>query len=200
MTIHIGAIAGALVVMTSLPITAQERAAPPPPPHERIERLRLDRLQESLGLTDEQTETLRRQMERSHEAMRGSFERQKDAMEALERSLAARPPDEDTLRRALAEVETAREAMEREREQHVAELSRTLTLEQRAKFLLFNRQFDSRLRELVERHRGGHAAPEGPGRDGERRAPSREERIDSLERRIAEMQEELEELRADDDD
>jgi hypothetical protein len=129
------------------------------------------------------------------------LERQKDAMEALERSLAARPPDEGALRRALAEVGAAREAMEREREQHVAELSRTLTLEQRAKFLLFNRQFDSRLRELVERHRGGHAAPDdGPGRDGERRAPSREERIESLERRIAEMQEELEELRADDDD
>jgi Spy/CpxP family protein refolding chaperone len=138
-------------------------------------------------------------MERSHEAMRASLERQKDAMEALERSLAARPPDEDALRRALAEVETAREAMEREREQHVTELSRTLTLEQRAKFLLFNRQFDSRLRELVERHRGGHGAPDGPGRDAERRPPTREERIESLERRIAEMRRELEELRADSD-
>ena len=72
-----------------------------------------------------------------------------------------------------------------EREQHVAELSRTLTLERRAKFLLFNRQFDSRLRELVERHRGGHADPDGPGRDAERR--------------IAEMHRELAELRADSD-
>ena len=196
MTMRLGAIAGALVAMTSLPVVAQDRAMPPPPPHERIERLRLDRLQKSLDLTDEQTETLREQMERNHEAMLESFDRQKDAMEALEQSLAARPPDEEALRRALAEVETAREAMEREREQHVAELSRTLTLEQRAKFLLFNRQFDSRLRELVERHRGGHAAPEGPRRDGERYGASREERIESLERRIAEMQEELEELRS----
>jgi Spy/CpxP family protein refolding chaperone len=199
MTIRIGAIAGALVVLTGLPITAQERPAPPPPPHERIERLRLDRLQESLDLTEEQAESLRRQMERSHEAMRESFERQQDAMEALERSLAARPVDEAALRRALAEVETEREAMEREREQHMDELSRTLTLEQRAKFLLFNRQFDSRLRELVERHRGGHGAPDRPDRDAERRPPTREERIESLERRIAEMQEELEELRADSD-
>lgn len=199
MTIRIGAIAGALVGITSLPVAAQERAAPPPPPHERIERLRLDRLQESLDLTDEQTETLRQQMERSHEAMRESFDRQKDAMEALEQSLAARPPDEGALRRALAEVETAREAMEREREQHVAELSRTLTLEQRAKFLLFNRQFDSRLRELVERHRGGHAPPGDLGRGPERYGASRAERIESLERRIAEMQRELEELRADSD-
>jgi Spy/CpxP family protein refolding chaperone len=200
MTIRIGAVAGALVLLTSLPIAAQERPAPPPPPHERIERLRIDRLQKSLGLSDEQTETLRRQMERSHESMRESFERQQEAMEALEQSLAARPPDEDALRRALAEVETARQAMEREREQHVAELARTLTLEQRAKFLLFNRQFDSRLRELVERHREGHAPPDDPARVPERRPPSSEERIESLERRIAEMQREIEELRAGDDD
>ncbi|MGH7589498.1 MAG: hypothetical protein ACRELU_13000 [Gemmatimonadota bacterium] len=69
----------------------------------------------------------------------------------------------------------------------------------RAKFLLFNRQFDSRLRELVERHRGGHADPDGPGRDAERRPPTREERIESLERRIAQRQRELEELLADSD-
>lgn len=93
-----------------------------------------------------------------------------------------------------------RGAQERSRARRaLAELSRTLTLEQRAKFLLFNRQFDSRLRELVERHRGGHGAPDGPGRDAERRPPIREERIESLERRIAEMQRDLEKLRADSD-
>ena len=81
----------------------------------------------------------------------------------------------------------------------MVELSRTLTLEQRAKFLLFNRRFDSRVWELVERHRRGHGAPDRPGRDAERRPPTREERIESLERCIAEMQRELEELRADSD-
>jgi hypothetical protein len=116
-------------------------------------------------------------------------------MEALEKSLGSQPADQEALRRSLAEVEAARAQMERQREQHMAELGRTLTLEQRAKFLLFNRQFDSRLRELVERHRGREHGDRGaPGM--ERREPTREEKIESLEKRIAEMQRELEALRS----
>ena len=209
MTIRIGTIAGALLLATMLPLAAQERAAPPPPPHERIERLRLERRHQSLGLTGEQTETLRRHMERSHQAMRASFERQREAMATLEKTLAERPPDEAALRRALADVETAREAMEREREQHMAELSRTLTPEQRARFLLFNREFDSRLRELVERHRHGregdaaHGAPPPqralPGRGPDQGPATREQKIEFLEQRIREMQRQLDELRSEPD-
>jgi Spy/CpxP family protein refolding chaperone len=206
MTMRIVTIGAALLLGAVLPLAAQERPAPPPP-HERIERLRMERLHESLGLTEEQTETLRRQMERSHEAMRQSFGRQREAMEALEKSLAERPPDEEALRRAMAEVETAREAMEREREQHMAELSRTLTLEQRARFLLFNREFDSRLRELVEKHRHGRegvAAHEGAPRALPWRVPdppqaTHEQKIEFLEQRIRELQRQLEELRAEPD-
>jgi molecular chaperone GrpE (heat shock protein) len=137
--------------------------------------------------------------------MRESFQRQREAMEALEKSLAERPPDEEALRRAMAEVETAREAMERERDQHMAELSGTLTLEQRARFLLFNREFDSRLRELVERHRHGReggaahdgaAAPRAmPGRGPDQRQATREQKIEFLEQRIRELQRQLDELR-----
>lgn len=200
MRMRSGTIAGALVLATALPLAAQEDA--PRAPHERIERLRMERLHESLGLTEEQTEALRGQMERSHQAMRESFARQREAMETLERSLAERPPDEEALRRAMTEVETAREAMEREREQHMAELARTLTVEQRARFLLFNREFDSRLRELVEKHRHGrdgnpeHAAPPAPGRGPNPDPATREQKIEFLERRIAELQRQLDDLRS----
>lgn len=202
MTIRIGSIAGALLLVASLPLAAQERTAPPgPPPIERLERLRFERLQETLELSEEQTETLRQQMERSHESMRESFDRQREAMDALEESLAEEPVDQEALQRTLADVETAREQMERHREQHMAELGRTLTPEQRAKFLLFNRQFDSRLREIVERHRGrGPGPPDGPGLGPDRREPTRDEKIESLEKRIDEMQRELQELRSGADD
>jgi Spy/CpxP family protein refolding chaperone len=187
----------ALAVATSLP-------AQVPPPHERpaierLERLRLERLHDALDLTEEQAATLHAQMERSHTVMRESFRRQTEAMAALEKSLAARPVDHEALRRALADVESAREQMERERERHMAELGRTLTPEQRAKFLLFNRQFEDRLRELVDKHRGRGHGEEG-GHGPERPAPSREERIEALEKRIAELQEELAELRSETDD
>jgi Spy/CpxP family protein refolding chaperone len=203
MTIRIPALV-ALLVATALPLAAQERPAPPgQPPIERLEALRLERLQEALDLTQEQTETLRRQMDQNRTAMRESFDRQQAAIDALHESLKGEPADQEGLRRALAEVEASRADMERLRESHMADLERTLTLEQRAKFLLFNRQFDSRLRELVERH---HRGPEEPGRlreppDApraprmERPEPSREERIEMLEHRIQEMQGELEDLR-----
>lgn len=201
MRMRSGTMAGALLLAAALPLAAQA-GAPPRPPHERIERLRMERLHESLGLTEEQTEALRGQMERSHQALRESFARQREAMEALEKSLAERPPDEEALRRAMAEVETAREAMEREREQHMAELARTLTVEQRARFLLFNREFDSRLRELVEKHRhgraedAGHGAPPAPGRGPDPGPATREQKIEFLERRIRELQRQLDELRS----
>lgn len=218
-----------LLAAGALPLAGQERPAPParepllldrtpgpPPPIERLESLRLERLQEALDLTDEQTATLRRELGENRAAMREAFERQHAAMEALRESLKDEPVDQASLRRALADVEAARAEMERRRERQMAELGRTLSVEQRAKFLLFNRQFDARLRELVERRR----APASPGRQGqfpmrvvpprdldhrmpvvpprpgyERREPSREERIEMLERRIGELQRELEELR-----
>ncbi|HEY7471998.1 MAG TPA: periplasmic heavy metal sensor [Gemmatimonadota bacterium] len=196
-----GGIVAGVLLLAAVPLGAQE----PPPPHdrpgiERLERLRLERLHDALDLTEEQAATLTAQMERSHTAMRESFRRQTEAMEAVEKSLAANPVDQEALRRALADVEAAREEMERERERHMAELGRTLTPEQRAKFLVFNRQFEVRLRELVEKHRGrGHGEEDG-GHGAERPAPSREARIEALEKRIGELQEELEELKSGADD
>jgi Spy/CpxP family protein refolding chaperone len=196
MTTRTGIAVGMLALAAATSLPAQE--LPPPqdrPAIERLERLRVERMHDALGLTEEQTATLHAQMERSHTALRESFHRQSAAMEALEKSLAAHPVDQKALRRALAEVESARAQMESERERHMAELARTLTPEQRAKFLLFNRQFDARLRELVDRHRGRRHG-EGGGHEVDRPAPSREERIEALEKRIAEMQEELEELKS----
>lgn len=208
MKIRIPTLAGALLLAAALPVLAQERAAPAgPPPIERLEKLRLERLQESLGLTEEQTESLRRQLEENRAAMRESFERHHAAMESLHESLKTEPANQEALRRALADVEAARERMDELRDRQIAGLGGTLTLEQRAKFLLFNRQFDSRLRELVERRHGGKpgephglreepGAPRAPGAGPDRPEPTREQRIEFLEKRIEEMQRQLEELRS----
>ncbi|MGH7565255.1 MAG: Spy/CpxP family protein refolding chaperone [Gemmatimonadota bacterium] len=211
---RIAIIAGTLLLAASLPLAAQEPSAPPSlPAIERLEKLRLERLQESLGLNGEQTAALRGQMEASRAAMRESFERQKQATGALEKSLGSQPADQDALRRSLAEVEAAREQMEGLHRQHMEGLERALTPEQRAKFLLFNLRFDSRLRELVEQHRAhgregdphgnhdGAAAPRGmPGWGPDPGQATREQKIEWLEKRIGEMQRELEELRSGSDD
>lgn len=210
MTSRIPIIVAALLLSASLPLAGQERSAPPSPPSvERLQQLRFERLHEALGLSRQQAAALHEQMMRSYQEMRGSFQRQQEAIEELEEKLATDPVDEEALRRSLAEVEAARAQMEAQRERHMAELERTLSLEQRAKFLLFNRRFDSRLRELVEQHRGRHgeaprgtpdgvAAPPGPpGRGPDPRQATREQKIEFLEKRIQELERQLEELRSD---
>lgn len=148
-------------------LAAQDRLAPPDgrgqapstrpqaPALERLEALRYERLQQALGLSDEQTRALRRLATANRDALRQSMEREQAAVQAMERTLAAEPVDEDALARSLDAVETARADMERLRREQIEGLSRVLTAEQRARYLLFNRRFDARLRELIEERRGG---------------------------------------------
>ena len=130
------------------------------PALERLEALRYERLQAALGLSDEQTQALRRLATANREALRQSMEREQAAVRALERTLASEPVDEAALGRSLDAVEAARADMERLRREQIEGLSRVLTAEQRARYLLFNRRFDARLRELIQERR---AAPRAPG-------------------------------------
>ncbi|HET6360680.1 MAG TPA: periplasmic heavy metal sensor [Gemmatimonadota bacterium] len=171
------------ILFSAASLVAQERLAPPDrdvgpapsqrwaPAMERLEALRYQRLQAALGLSDEQTHALRRLVTANRDALRQSMEREQAAVQALERTLASEPVDEAALDQSLDAVEAARAEMERLRREQFQGLSRVLTAEQRAKYLLFNRRFDARLRELIEERRG---VPGAPGvRPGIRdRAPS----------------------------
>ena len=154
------------VLLSAAPLAAQERLAPPrealpqaaprqrqAPAVERLEALRYERLQAALELSDEQTRALRRLVTANREALRESMEREQAAVQALERTLAGEPVDEEALARSLDAVEAARTDMERLRREQIEGLSRVLTPEQRARYLLFNRRFDARLRELIEERR-----------------------------------------------
>jgi len=165
------------ILLAAASLAAQERLGPPgeaspqaPPVRrqvpavERLEALRYQRLQGALGLTDEQTQALRRLVTANREALRESIEREQAAVQALERTLASEPVDEGALARSLDAVEAARAEMERLRREQIEGLSRVLTPEQRARYLLFNRRFDARLRELIEERRGAPGAPGIRGR------------------------------------
>jgi Spy/CpxP family protein refolding chaperone len=168
------AILAAALLLSASPAAGQERLAPPggrvqgARPIERLEELRFQRLQAALGLTDDQTLMLRRQVNANREAMRLALEREQAAVQALERALASDPVDEQALQRSLDAVDAERAEMERLRRDQMEGLSRILNPEQRAKFLLFNRRFDARLRELVEEHRG-RAEGGRPGTPSDRR-------------------------------
>ena len=178
MTLRIALALGSLL-LAAVPLAAQERLAPRDAPRqapavERLEALRYERLQAALGLSDEQTRALRRLVSANREALRLSMEREQAAVQALEQTLASEPVDDQAVARSLDAVEGARAEMERLRREQIEGLSRVLTPEQRARYLLFNRRFDARLRELIEERRGAHRAPDTSGvRPGLRgRSPS----------------------------
>lgn len=162
------AIAVGSLLLAAAPLAAQERLAPPDedarqapaapaqrrlPAMERLEAIRYERLQEALGLSDERTRALRRLATANRDALRQSMELEQAAVQALERTLASEPVDEAALARSLDAVEAARADMERLRREQIEGLSRVLTAEQRARYLLFNRRFDARLRELIQERR-----------------------------------------------
>lgn len=202
------------------PLAAQD--APPPPPDrpgvERLERLRMERMHEALELTDAQAAELQEQMQRTHAEMRTAMEANRTAMAALREELGREPVDQDAVARSLARVEAQRQAMDRLREAHQAATAASLTPEQRAKMLLFSREFDGHLRELMARRRapemrhGSPGAPPGVRRPGpgaepgvrrpapapeRRREPmDRDARIERLRRQIDQLQRQLAELEA----
>lgn len=204
------------LALAATPLAAQEPPPGPPPGVERLERLRLERMQRVLDLTDREIAAVERQMDENRESMRSAMEAQRDAMERLREEIGDEPVDQEAVRRALADVEARREAIERLRDEHHARIAESLTPEQQAKLLFFSHEFEGRLHELIQRHRapgqGFRGAPAhglrrptpgqqpgaGPGFD--RRVPGREmdreAQIQRLRRQIEVLQERLAQLEA----
>lgn len=184
-----------LTILMPLLLAAAPAVAQEPPDVRRLEALRLERMREALDLTEEQIRALRSGTEelrrRGEELRRG----QRQSMERLGQALRSEPVDEAAVAEALESVERRRAEVERLRAEHRRRLAEVLNPEQRARFLLFNHHFDSRLRELIQRRRG--AAPGAPGcppacDDGGRRRPPTGvvppgERLRPLERRLEAM-------------
>lgn len=178
---------------------------------ERLERLRLERMRDALELTEQQAAELTERMEENRENMREAMEAHRAAMTALREDLREEPVDQNAVDRALVEVESRRQAMGRLREEQHERTIASLTPEQRAKMLLFSREFDGHLRELMARHRAprpemrGGPAPRGQAPGIRRRGPGperrgapmdREARMERIRRQIETLQRQLAELEA----
>lgn len=139
----------------------------------RLDELRFQRMQEALSLSREQMESLRSAMEELREKNLGLRESERESLEGLREALQRQPIDEDAIARSLESLESRRGELERLRIDHRDVLARILGPEQRARLLLFNRHFDHRLRELIERRRAPGAPPGRPGPPSDARAPRR---------------------------
>lgn len=174
------------LTLAAAPAVAQE-----PPDVHRLEDLRFQRMEEALSLSEEQAAELRSAMEEIRERSRGLRESERESMERLREALRREPIDEGAVAGALESLDQRRAEAERLRAEHQRRLSEVLGVEQRARLLLFNHHFDSRLRELIDRRRGPGPGPPGPpGRGGRRGwdpregAPSARQGDTGLERRL----------------
>jgi Spy/CpxP family protein refolding chaperone len=209
-----------LVIVLAAPAVAQDEAPGPPPEGpppfvQRLEKFRFERLQKELELTDVQVNELRQEIQEHRESMKQAMTSEREAAQSLRQALENDPVDQDQVRTALERLEARREATHQLQLQQRRRVGQTLSPEQRAKFMLFNQRFDRRLRELIDRRRGGGprgGGPRmmrGPGRGGrfgvpgiQSRAPGRfrgipgeraggagfPQRIEQLEKRIAELE------------
>lgn len=124
----------------------------PPAALERLERVRMERLREALELDEATARELGRLMQNFRRERHEAALAQRSATQTLQRTLQRRPVDENEVSRALEALERSRRSAHELGQRQLAELGRVLSPSQRAKFLLFNRQFDERLRqELVKR-------------------------------------------------
>jgi Spy/CpxP family protein refolding chaperone len=119
----------------------------------RLERARLERLQGLLELNDHQTSELEAVMRDFRRQNQEAGAERRQAMQRLRQALAKEPVNDDEVRSALDQLETQRRSTERLHEQQRQRLGQLLTPQQRAKFMLFNEQFDARVRQLMAERR-----------------------------------------------
>lgn len=208
-TIAITILALALAAAAAVGQERPRRGGPPgsPPFAERLHEIRMERLQEALELSDEATVALREEMERNRRAHRDALEARRGAIRELREELAEDPIRESEIARALEGLERHHETMGRLQREHHARLAEVLTPSQRARFLVFSRRFDERLRQMLHRGRGplgpdrndarvsrrGVERRPGPPAGGPREDP--EARADALRRRIERMENAMERMR-----
>jgi hypothetical protein len=135
-------------------VAGQAQDTPPPPgrhggnPSERIEQWKKVRLIEILEMKEDQSVRFFARLN-EHEARRRELMKAKgDALDRLDRLVRNRASAAE-LEKGIPDVFVADEKIREEQKRFLLGLTDVLTTEQRAKLLLFERQFEKELREAM---------------------------------------------------
>jgi len=113
-----------------------------------LEAVRISRMTEELGLSDEQISKFFPRMHKMENEIRELDKQRRKLIAELDRQLQAKAKESDL--RALVEQLDKLDAQKFQRmESEHAELDQLLTVEQRAKLRVFNHRFDDELRSMV---------------------------------------------------
>ncbi|TAK56342.1 MAG: hypothetical protein EPO24_11335 [Bacteroidetes bacterium] len=129
------------------------------PPPERLERFKKMRLIEVLKLNEEESVRFFAKQNAHEEKVRDFMKERNDALDVIGDALDnASTKDLQKIADKVLEID---ERIFRERQRYQEDVRKLLTLEQFAKFLLFERDFGKQVRDVMEgmvkerRHRGG---------------------------------------------
>ncbi|MFN0156748.1 MAG: hypothetical protein ACKVRP_01595 [Bacteroidota bacterium] len=143
----------AMMMLTMVDVMAQPFGPPPDGRHgERIDQLKKVRLVEMLDLNEEQSVRFFARLNESENKRR---DLQKQKMDLLDRSerLMRNEADEKEFEKIFPEIMAVDQKMLQEKEKFFTGLTDLLSVSQRAKFLLFERQFERELRDAMKQVR-----------------------------------------------
>ena len=152
-----------ILIAGILAFSAEALLAQPPPrlekrkeARERIETLRLWKMIEFLDLTEEQSDQFLPLFHRFQKAQKELQSAARELFGSLKEELESKEPDEEKIKAILTELEKNQEALDEERKNFLIDSRKTLSLIQEARLLLFEQEFEKRLRETIRRLRPQH--------------------------------------------
>jgi Spy/CpxP family protein refolding chaperone len=169
----------AVLVLVACASAAAQEAAPPsgrPPRPDREEAFRMidayiaGKLQESVGLTDDQFAKVLPLVTQLHRDRREVFHRRQQLLRDLRRRLASGTATEAEVEQRLVEVKRLENEEQVRLRRNREAVDAALTPLQQAKLRVLEAEVEQRIRSL--RMRGGRPGPRGHGRDDEDRPQS----------------------------
>jgi Spy/CpxP family protein refolding chaperone len=134
----------------------------------KIETVRIWRLTERLKLDAATSAKLAPLISSIDEQKKNLMREHVQNMKTLRQALASRKPDEGKLKAIMENLETNRRAMQELRDKEISGLKELLTVEQQARYMVFQQEFQREMRGMIARARGTE-----PGKDGIRPADGR---------------------------
>ena len=129
----------------------------------KIEAVRIWRLTEALKLDAPTSSKLSALLSSFEQQRMGIMREQMAAMRELRRMLKTPKPDESKIKSALDRLEKNQHAMQALRDKELGGVKEILTIEQQARFLLFQQEFRREMQGMISNARKGGPRGEGPG-------------------------------------
>lgn len=139
----------------------------------KIEAVRIWRLTEELKLDTETSAKLSSLLSSLDQKRRDTMREQMETMRDLRSLLKAAKPDEAKTRSLLEKLEKNHHKIQGLKDQELKGIKNILTIEQQARFLIFQQEFQREMRDMISgaRNKGQGRNNRGPGGPGRRGGP-----------------------------